>query len=175
MRKAVVIIECIILALGVFLSVQGTLKASILSAKYLPYFLFAVLGIAFIVILIKLMKKRFAFFLGIGFIIFYLIFAGLGYFTCEINAARIKRLNYYKDKEVTLEIDGDSYEWTKEAFYNSESLEPLDVGGNEAYFVVNGDKKRISFVYVMPGEDDIVYYEIYGGATGDYLIMKKAV
>ena len=174
MRKTSVIIECIILAFGIILSIQGTLKAANLSSKYYPYFIFAVLGIAFIVILVKLMKKRFTFLLGIGFIMFYMIFAGFGYIVCEMNAARIKRLNYYKDKDVSLEIDGESYEWTKEAFYNSENLEPLDVGGNEAYFVVNGDRNRVSFVYVMPGEDDTIYYEIYGGATGDYLIMKKS-
>lgn len=173
MRKALVIIECIILALGVILSAQGTLKAASLSGKYVPYFLFAVLGIAFIVILIRLIKKRLTYLLGIGFIVFYLFFAGFGYIVCEMNAARIKRLNYYEDKNVWLEIDGESYAWTREAFYSSEDLKPLDVSGNEAFFVVGGDKKRVSFVYVMPGEDDTVYYEIYGGATGDYLIMKK--
>ena len=45
---------------------------------------------------------------------------------------------------------------------------------NEAYFVINGEKRRVSFVYVMPGEDNTIYYEIYGGASGDFLIMKKS-
>ena len=175
MRKALTIIECVILALGVLLSFQGTMKAALLSDKYVPYFLFAVLGIAFIVILICLIKKRLTYLLGIGFILFYMIFAGFGYVVCEMNAARIKRLDYYKDKTVWLEIDGESYAWTRETFYNSEELEPLDVGGSETYFVVDGNKKRVSYVYVMPGEDDTIYYEIYGGATGDYLIMRKII
>ena len=173
MRKTSVIIECNILALGVILSIQGTLKAAQLSSKYVPYYLFAVLGIAFIVILISLIKKRFTFLLGIAFILFYLIFAGFGYIVCEMNAARIKRVNYYKDKTISLEIDGDYYAWTGEAYYNSAELKPLDVSEDQAYFIINGDKRQVSFVYLMPGEDDTVYYEIYGGATGDFLIMKK--
>lgn len=173
MKKIAVIIECIILALGVILSFQGTLKAVQRSVKYAPYFLLALLGIAFIVILIRLIKKNLTYLLGIGFIVLYLVFAGSGYFVCELNAARIRRLDYYEDKTVWLEIDDDSYVWTREAFYNSEELEPLDVGMKNAYFVVNGDKKRVSYVYVMPGDDDTIYYEIYGGATGDYLIMRK--
>lgn len=172
MRKTSVIIECIILAFGVLLSIQGTFKAAQLSSKYVPFFLFAILGIAFIALLIFFMKRKFTFILGIGFIIFYMVFAGFGYIVCELNAARIRRLNYYEGKTVRLEIDDESYAWTGEAFYNSKELEPLDVGENEAYFVVNGEKKRVSFVYVMPGEDKTIYYEIYSGATGDYLIMK---
>ena len=34
--------------------------------------------------------------------------------------------------------------------------------------------RNVGFVYAMHGEDDTFYYEIYGGSTGDYLIMKKA-
>ena len=100
MRKALVIIESIILSLGVIISFQGTLKAALLSSKYIPYFLFAVLGIAFIVILIRLIKKKLTYLLGIGFIVFYLIFAGFGYVVCEMNAGRLKRLDYYEDKMV---------------------------------------------------------------------------
>ncbi len=174
MRKIPVIIECIILAFGVLLSIQGTAKAAQLSDKYVPYFLFAVLGIAFIAVLICLIKKKLTFVLGIGFILFYMVFAGFGYIVCEMNAARIKRLSYYEGKTVTLEMDSGSYAWTGEAYYRSEELEPLDVSMNEAYFVINGEKRRVSFVYVMPGEDNTIYYEIYGGASGDFLIMKKS-
>ena len=121
---------------------------------------------------VGILKKKFTFILGIGFIILYVVFAGYGYIVCEMNAARIKRLNYYEGKAVNLEIDDKSYAWTGEAFYNSHDLEPLDVGGNDAYFVVNGERKRVNFIYVMPGDDKTIYYEIYGGATGDYLIMR---
>lgn len=174
MRKTVVIIECIILALGVILSIQGTLKASMLSAKYIPYFLFAVLGIVFISILIALIKKRFTFFLGIGFIWVYLIFAGFGYIVCEQNAARIRRLNYYDGRDVRLYVDEELYEWTGEAFYQSRDLEPVDISDKGGYVTIDGDRRNVGFVYAMPGEDDTFYYEIYGGSTGDYLIMKKA-
>lgn len=172
MRKKLVIIECIILALGVFISAQGTVKAAKLSSKYVPLFLFAVLGAALIATLIFLIKKKYTFILGIGFILFYLVFAGFGFIVCEVNAARIRRLNYYEGKAVSLEIDDESYDWTGEAFYNSRDLEPMDVGERNAFFVVDGEKKHISFVYIMPGDDKTIYYEIYGGATGDYLVMK---
>ena len=172
MRKKLVIIECIILAFGVLLSIQGTMKAARLSSKYVPFFLFAVLGVFFIAVLLFFMKRKHTFILGIGFILFYMIFAGFGFCVCELNAARIRRLNYYEGKTVSLVIDDETYAWTGEAFYNSRDLEPLDIGGNEAYFEVNGEKRRISFVYVMPGDDKTIYYEIYGGATGDFLIMK---
>ena len=172
MRKASVIIECIILALGVLLSAQGTFKVYQLSSKYAPLFLLALLGIIFIAILIIFMKKKFTYILGIGFIMFYVVFAGFGFIVCEVNAARIRRLDYYEEKTVELEIDGETYEWTGEAFYDSMDLEPLDVGGKETCFVVDGEKRDISFVYVMPGDEDTIYYEIYSGATGDYLIMR---
>ena len=71
MRKRTVIIECVILALGVILSVLGTVKAAKLSDKYIPYFLIALAGVILIVILLCLIKKRFTFLLGIGFIVFY--------------------------------------------------------------------------------------------------------
>ena len=173
MRKTLTIIECIILAFGTVLSFQGALKASVLSASYIPYFLFTALGIAFIVILICFRKKRFTFLLGIGFIVFYLFFAGFGYIVCEMNAARIKRLNYYKDKDVILYIGEDRYSWTGEGFYQSEDLRPLDVTSDKACIFINDEKRDVHFVYVMPGDDDTVYYEIYGGATGDYLVMDK--
>lgn len=173
MRKTSVIIECIILALGSLLSIQGTLKAYRLSSEYAPLFLFALLGIIFIAVLLIFIKRRFTYILGVGFIIFYVIFAGFGYIVCNVNAARIRRVRYYEGKTVELQIDGKSYAWTGEAFYKFKDLEPMDVSEREAYFVVDGEKTQINFVYVMPGEDDTIYYEFYGGSTGDYLIMTE--
>lgn len=92
MRTAPVIIDGMILAVGVIVSVMGTLKAVQFSSQFVPYFLFTVLGIALIAVLILLIKKKFTFILGTGFILFYLAAAGFGYIMCERNVARIKSL-----------------------------------------------------------------------------------
>ena len=173
MKKRLTVIECIILAIGVLLSILGTVKAVKQSDAYIPYFLFAVLGIAFIVILICLIKKRFTFLAGIGFIVFYLIFAGFGYIVCEVNATRLKRLSYYKDKEVRLVIGSDEYAWTGEAVFSSKDLTPLDVRKDNAVFKSGNEKLNVGFVYYKPGENDTVYYEFSSGATGNYMVMRK--
>ena len=90
-----------------------------------------------------------------------------------MNAARIKRLNYYTGKTVLLDIGDEHYMWTGEAFYGSSDLTPVNVEDKQASIFIDGNERNVSFVYVLPGEDDTVYYEIYGGATGDYLIMEK--
>ena len=171
MKIALVIIDSTILAVGVIVSIMGTLKAVQFSKKYVPYFLFAVLGIVLIAVMIRLIKKKFTFILGIGFILFYLVFAGFGYIVCETNAARIKRLSYFEGKTVTLAIDGESYAWTGEALYDSKALEPVDVSESEAYFMADEIEWRVYVVYVMPGEDKTIYYEFI--EASDYMIMKK--
>ena len=172
MRIASVIIYSTILAVGVIVSIMGTLNAVQFSTKFLPYFLFAVLGIVLIAVMIRLIKKKFTFILGIGFILFYLVFAGFGYIMCETNAARLEILSYFEGKTTTLTIDGESYAFTGEAFYDSEALEPVDVSKSEAYFMIDEAKLkcRLKVVYVMPGEDKTIYY---GHMEDYYLIMKK--
>ena len=91
MRKALLIIECIILAFGVFMSFTGTLGAAEVSSKFAPYFLFTLLGIAFLVILYKCWEKEFAAALGFVMVILYLIFAGYGYLACSLESRKIKK------------------------------------------------------------------------------------
>lgn len=169
MRKALTVIECIILAIGVLLSITGTVKVTRLSSAYMPYFLVAALGVAFIVILIVIRKKRFAFLVGIGFIVFYLFFAGFAFLVCEVNASRIRTLNAYKGKEIWLTIGEDHYRWNGEASYDFGKLEPLDVRDQKAYLAIDDEKREVGFIYVMPGDDDTAYYEIHNG----YLVMEK--
>ena len=173
MRKTWVIIECIILFLGVLLSIQGTVKVVAYSVSYIPYFIFAVIGIVFIVVLFLLRKKKLTFLLGIGMIFCYLITAGFGYIVCVQNAARMKRLEFFEGKEVVINVGEEEYIWNGEAVYQSENLVPVDVTSDNASVTVSGEKKSISFVYVIPGDDDTIYYEIYSGSTGDYLVMEK--
>ena len=174
MRTKAAIIESIILGIGVLLSIQGTAKAVGYSSSYIPYFALAALGIVFIVILILLRKKKFTFLLGIGFIVVYLYVAGFGYIVCVQNAARMSRLGYYEGKAIEITIGEDRYVWTGEAYYRSADLEPVDVRDEGAFVTIEGETRSVSFVYEMPGNDDTVYYEIYSGSTGDYLVMDKS-
>jgi hypothetical protein len=174
MRTKAAIIESIILGIGVLLSIQGTAKAVGYSDSYIPYFLLAALGIVFIVILFLLRKKKFTFLLGIGFIIVYLYVAGFGYIVCVQNAARMRRLGYYEGKAIEITIGEDRYVWTGEAYYRSADLEPVDVRDKDASITIDGEPGSVSFVYAKPGEEDTIYYDIYSGSTGDYLVLDKS-
>lgn len=174
MSKRLTIAECIILIIGVMISISGTIKAVSYSTSYIPYFAFAVLGIVFTVVLFILRSKRFTFLAGIGMIFFYLIFAGFAYIVCSVNAQRMRRLEYYSGKEVVLYIGDDRYDWTGEGFYQSENLEPVDVSDKDAYVTIDGEVRNEKFVYMMPGDENTVYYDIYSGCTGDYLVMEKS-
>lgn len=174
MRTKAAIIESIILGIGVLLSIQGTAKAVGYSDSYIPYFSLAALGIVFIVILILLRKKKLTFLLGIGFIIVYLYVAGFGYIVCVQNAARMWRLGYYEGKAIEITIGEDRYVWTGEAYYRSADLEPVDVRDKDASITIDGEPGSVSFVYSKPGEEDTIYYNIYSGSTGDYLVLDKS-
>ena len=145
MRTKAAIIESIILGIGVLLS-----------------------------ILILLRKKKLNFLLGIGFIVVYLYVAGFGYIVCVQNAARMRRLGYYEGKAIEITIGEDRYVWTGEAYYRSADLEPVDVRDKDASITIDGEPGSVSFVYAKPGEDDTIYYNIYSGSTGDYLVMDKS-
>ena len=69
MGKRVTIFECIILTIGVLMSIYGTVKAVKHSTTYIPYFGFALLGVIFIAVLILLRKKKMTFLLVIGMIV----------------------------------------------------------------------------------------------------------
>ena len=101
MRKALLTIECIILAFGVFMSLTGTLGAAKVSSKFAPYFLFTLLGIAFLIILYKCWEKEFAAALGFVLVILYLIFAGYGYLACSLESRKIKKERYDARQSVT--------------------------------------------------------------------------
>ena len=174
MRTKAAIIESIILGIGVLLSIQGTAKAVGYSSSYIPYFALAALGIVFIVILILLRKKKLNFLLGIGFIVVYLYVAGFGYIVCVQNAARMWRLGYYEGKAIEITIGEDRYVWTGEAYYRSTDLEPVDVRDKDASITIDGEPGSVSFIYAKPGEEDTIYYNIYSGSTGDYLVMDKS-
>ena len=174
MRTKAAIIESIILGIGVLLSIQGTAKAVGYSDSYIPYFSLAALGIVFIVILILLRKKKLNFLLGIGFIVVYLYVAGFGYIVCVQNAARMWRLGYYEGKAIEITIGEDRYVWTGEAYYRSTDLEPVDVRDKDASITIDGEPGSVSFVYSKPGEEDTIYYNIYSGSTGDYLVLDKS-
>ncbi len=171
MGKKLTIIECIILALGVLLSIQGTAKAVSHSTSYIPYYGFALLGIVFIVVLILLRKKKKAFLLGIGMVVVYAIVAGFAYLVCVANASRMRHLESYENKTVTAAIGDEQYAWNGEAYYQAGNLSPVDVRDKGACVTIDGEKRDLQFIYVIPGEDNVFYYDYY--SDGGYLVMEK--
>lgn len=100
LKETLVTIECIILGIGVLLSYSGTAEAALCSNAYIPYYLYSVLGIAFIVVLVKLRKKQYTIYLGLLLIVLYLAFAGgHGYYTCAMAVRRFRNLNANKGAE----------------------------------------------------------------------------
>ena len=172
-----IIIEIMILLLGVTASVSETARAAAHSSKFIPFYLFAALGIAFAVILFLMRSKRAAALIGAGMILFYLVTAGWGAYYCELHGARLRRLDSFKDKQVTAQLDGAEYLWDNESvFYEGRKLVPLDANGEEhsAQVFVDGEKSRLTVYTSGGGTPDKLYVQIYGGATGDFLVLSKA-
>lgn len=173
-RKTAITIECIILSIGVLLSYSGTEEAVQYSAAYKPYYLYALLGVVFIVLLVVLRDKNFTVGLGILMIMAYVVFAGFhGYWTCALYADRMEALQGYIGKTVVLRIDGDTYVWNGKAFYDEEALEYVPLEGREVSVEVDGEKKTPHKVLVRQNDYSVLYYEMYTDAMGDYLVMVK--
>ena len=173
--SVIVIMEILILAFGVLLSIEGSVQALRVTFKYAWCFVFAVFGVGLIGVLIWRIRKRFTWLIGIVFIIIYLFTAGFGYFVCTLNKARIKRLQYYESKTVCAYVDDVKYSWDgKSVTYNSEDLIYVNGYPEHIIKVYIDDEERSMGVYTDPSSQDI-YLEIYGGATGDYLILAKEV
>ena len=49
----------------------------------------------------------------------------------------------------------------------------MDVSTSEAYFMTDKYNLSLDVVYVMPGEDNTIYYGFFGSETSEYLIMEK--
>ena len=172
MRKILLAIECVILALGVIISTQGTIEAVRFSNSYIPYFGLALLGVAFVALLIYFREKRLSWLIGVFMIVVYLFAGGAGYFNCTLNAGRLKRLENYKGKKVIACVGDTCYRWTGEVSYSGDGLEPRMME-SLATITVGNDSERLTYYFVDPADPDTIYYQIYGGATGDYLILKK--
>ena len=171
-----VILEILILLFGTNLSIEGNVKILQYTSEYAWCLAFVALGIAFIGILIWRIRKKFTWILGVLFIIIYMFTAGFGYFVCMINKGRAQRLQYYSSKSVCAQVDGVMYSWDgKSALYNSENLVYLTPGDTPPAHEIKvyiDDEQRTMGVYADSSTDNI-YLEIYGGATGDYLILTK--
>ena len=162
-----------VLVFGIVLSVTSTLKPLKYSKAYVWYFGFAVEGVVFIVLLLVLLRKRFAGLLGLVLVFIYLFTAGFGAMLCEVNAMRLGRLKYYESKTITATIDGVDYEWDqKSVTYNSENLKYWDELQEESKYAiyVDGEKRNLG-IYVSD-KDENIYIEIYPGGTGMYLILE---
>ncbi len=165
------IIEILILAFGVLLSLAYTVKPLHYTLKYAWCFVFTLLGIAMIAVLIVLIRKRFVWLLGFAFIIIYLIAAGSGAITCELNASRLKRVDYFRGKEVVATINDTTYKWDGESVsYDRSNLEVIDYSTFEkAGVTIDGEKSSYAMLRCTDSPD--IAIEVYGGATGIFLIL----
>lgn len=161
------IVEILILLLGTVMSMSSTIKPLRYTAKYVWCFVFPILGVGLIMFLILTIRKKLIWLFGLFFIIFYLFVGGYGAFVCELNASRLKRVQFYEGKEVMALIDGVTYSWDGESVtYDYEGLEYIDPA-KDVKVLVNGEEKRYG---VLGSADSLdIYIEIYGGGTGIFL------
>ena len=165
------IIEVLILAFGILLSISSTLKPLPYTLRYVWCFACVLLGIAMIAVLIVLIRKRFIWLLGFAFIIIYLFAAGSGAITCELNASRLRRVDYFRGKEVVATINDTTYKWDGESVsYDRSNLEVIDYSTLEkAGITIDGKKSSYAMLRCMDSPD--IALEVYGGATGIFLIL----
>lgn len=90
LRIAATVIEILILILGTSMSIHYTGRALKYDKGYSWYYAFAALGIVFIVILFIWLTKKFAWALGLAFIIVYFFVAGFAAMLCEAHACIVE-------------------------------------------------------------------------------------
>ena len=169
------IVDIVILLFGILFSITSTVKTLKFTYKYIWCFAFAILGVIFVIFLIRNMRKKLVWLIGVAFICIYLVAAGFGAIVCEMNSARLGRISYYEGKSVEVQIDDAFYEWdgqsvtydSRELTYISESSE----GNHVIHILVDGEEKNNN-VLVNQNNDNI-YLEITGGGTGIYLILES--
>jgi hypothetical protein len=168
------IIDIIILAIGVWMSISSTMKTFQYTAKYAWCFVFALLGIAMIAFLIWKIRKKRIWLIGIGLIIVYLVVGGFGAFVCEYNYTRLKRLSWYDGKEVNAEVDGVCYTWDNESVtYDPTDMEYVGYPSDGESIKITVDGKAENHGVYTKSSTDYIYVEIYSGGTGIYLILDK--
>lgn len=166
--SVIVIFETLILIVGTILSISGTCEALHYSVNYWGYFGLALLGIGFIVLLLARCRKKYTWIIGVALIFLYLFTAGWGYIVCVLNAERMNRLEYYSGKEIYVIMDETRYSWDGEStFYDAKDLQDI-----ECYDVWVDDEMEKHMI-CRKADDDSLYLEIYSGATGDFLVLKK--
>ena len=174
-KSVLVVIECIILGIGALISESGTSRAVKYSKDYMPYYLYALLGVVLIVILVALQKKQFTIYLGIVMICLYALFAGFhGYGVCALAAERMHHLEKYKDASVIMHVGDDVYAWNGESFYYRDELKAASLEGKDIIVEINGEIEKTNVpVYVKDENYDTLYFEIAFDSGGHYLVMEK--
>lgn len=161
------IFEMIILAIGVIISIKATIKPLKYTNKYMWCFIFAVIGLIFIVILAKSLKKRYVCLLGACLIFIYIFIAGFGAIVCEVNASRLRKLSYYEGKNIYTYVNDLKYEWDgRSVTYDPSRLKPLD----ESLKFWVGEEAKTFDVYEKEQSDQL-FAEVFSGDTGIFLIL----
>lgn len=161
------IFEIIVLALGVIISISATIKPLKYTNKYAWCFVFAVIGLVFIIVLAKNLKKRYAWLLGACLIFVYIFVAGFGAIVCEVNASRLRQLSYYEGKNVYTYVNDVRYEWDGESVtYDPSGFVPL----REPLEFRVGDESKTYEVYTKEQSAQL-FAEVFSGSTGIFLIL----
>ncbi len=169
------IFEICVLAFGLAMSVSSTIKPLKYTLDYLWCFAFPLLGVALIVPMVLLIKKRYVWIIGALFIIFYLYVGGFGAIVCELNYSRLHRVSFYEGKQISAEIGGQIYRWDGESVtYDGENLNYLNNSGNRGDdIVLFVDGEETEGMLYESTVDKNYYMLIYGGGTGIYLILRS--
>ena len=169
MKKST-LIEIIILALGTLISLWGTFRAVQVSTKLAPYFVCGAVGLLFVILLIVFRKKKYTPVIGLVMIFFYLIFGGFGYIFCEVNKVRARHLEHYKQNEITLVMDGESYHWDRESVsYDYGNLKHFNLEGHDAKLYVGDSEYEHFELYQRTEQPSVLYFEVTSSGSGEYL------
>ncbi|MBR1568810.1 MAG: hypothetical protein IJ648_07570 [Lachnospiraceae bacterium] len=169
-----IVIEIGILIIGILMSISGTIPTLAYTLRYVWTFGFAILGIVLVILLIVRIRKRFTWLIGIACIVVYLFAAGYGYIVCAMNTPRMRRLEFFEGKRVYVEIDETTYEWDGESVcYNYHELTVLEAEYYTEAHTIHiwvDDEERDYALYTDMNTSNI-YVQIYGGGTGDFLVL----
>ena len=160
------VLEILALLYGTALSISGTVKTLGYTSKYIGCFVFAAMGIAFVVILVMRIRKKYTPLIGWGLVVLYFVTAGFGYVVCSVNTHRLRSLSYYEGKEVTAVMDDRSYRWNGGVIYSDEGLEYIPDG---VTVYADGEKKGTACLT----DGGNIYFEIDVSASGEYLVLEE--
>ncbi len=171
------IFEVLILVLGLGISIFYTCSVLKYDIRNAWFFRFAVVDIIFIIVTIAVSRKKtnVGNFIGFIFIFVFLLYGGYGAFCCMLLDQRMEHLSYYKGKTVSAEVDDSLYVWDGESVTYSlgKDSRAEQIDKSKHTVVVNIDNQQTEKALYDDDSDENMYLQIYGGGTGEWLILKS--